>query len=621
MRPPIQLQLTTSGCVSTPTKMLKPISILLLSCAVAIGAAGPPPLIRNLYTTNTPSFLDLTNQWGFIPATNGAAATLVSAGISNQWRLDATNAATSAAATASAAVTNSPVPSALYATNSGIIFNANKLPYTFGFLATNYTANLARPGPLRVLLIGDSLNDQKRATYIEAFAELFGVATRGFDLAPTLAGGAYGTNDYTKFFALFHVVPNGGSVIYDANTVVGVLASRVELYYLAESGAGTFDIAVSTDGSAFTNAVTGINSDNGGALSVEVSSFTVFAGYSRIRVTTTSGTVRVLPANAIADTWGRSVNVANLSVGGTGFESFTNVPALVVSNFANRYKPHITITEETSDAGVWSAGGALFLGRLLSGWSKTDQIIVGPHTLTPASAQATNAEQTAVMKALCLSSNWLFIDQVSLFGGRDVMTNAGFVVDATHISDSGRSFAVAHLLYSSMLSAMAGREMHNNPLINLSQQNSDSAPGYHKLGTGGGASLFSISDQVGGTSGVFFQDWRGTRWGGISATAAGGVLLQYGSSSSTGFTVRNNGECWAASYVKVGNLTGTATELVGTGDSGYLYTLLIGPGLTLAGDTLSPSGLSTTIDVLIAGGTTNRLVFTNGVLLSKTAIP
>lgn len=126
---------------------------------------------------------------------------------------------------------------------------------------------IAGSAPIRVLVVGDSLAASLKAPHNMMPVGVIGLSRTNASVSVTDAGPG------NIWLAPYHVIAAGGSAVYHQGnqgsaTVVPIRADTRTVLYVAEPGAGSFDITLSTDGGATWGAATNINAANASQIGV-----------------------------------------------------------------------------------------------------------------------------------------------------------------------------------------------------------------------------------------------------------------------------------------------------------------------------------------------------------------
>jgi len=184
-----------------------------------------------------------------------------------------------------------------------------------------------------------------------------------------------------------------------------IQGSRFTLYYIKESGAGTFDLEFQTNNTgAWTRFTVGANGIDGtvnaanataiGAVFTATLSTTSSPSY-KVRITNiTGGPVKIIGAGVYYHEGGGVINFGELFYeGGVDFPNPNTTPAAILNPILADMQLDCVISCWADDGANWDDGGGfdLFYDKFIAQYAGTDFVQLSTHPLTIASAAAEQA--------------------------------------------------------------------------------------------------------------------------------------------------------------------------------------------------------------------------------------
>ncbi|GHC02101.1 hypothetical protein [Cerasicoccus arenae] len=225
----------------------------------------------------------------------------------------------------------------------------------------------------------------------------------------------------------------GGNVTWDLNTSAAPTWETLTVYYLEQSGGGTFDIQLDANNNSF--AKDGSTVDTSGASdALGTATRTQTLASKRLRIVGNTGTVRipVSPSFFLSSTGG--LNLSTLSRGShdlsrvSGYDSTINI-ALIES-----IAPDVITYHCDDGLTSWTTAVAWF-ETLFAGLSYLpDFVIIGqaPHTsYTDTEVRTLNN----YLRAKCIENNWSFVDPMQYAVSTAVLESNITIVDGIHLDE------------------------------------------------------------------------------------------------------------------------------------------------------------------------------------------
>jgi hypothetical protein len=340
---------------------------------------------------------------------------------------------------------------ALGASDNGADLFTSKAP-KLRRLWTRVLSGYTTPTHINVLATGDSLmaRCQGNPGGFTTLQQMFGVAGTGcgglgsHHGGPVVSGGAsipvLPSLDHSRWWpGNACVVPAAGEAIYNWNTNTPIFANQVKIYYVSESGGGTFKLQsrltnMTTPG-AWTDigGFTSVSTDNGGAISAGVATVSLTAGRYEIKVVGLSGTVRIIGA-VFRDTTAAGVVLCSIAAGGTDYEHWDDTPAAVVNAVIGDISPTLVVHCNT---GTTTQGNldAMF-GRLATASNAHDRIVLG---VFPNQA-ATHVTQNPILEQWCRDNRAEWLNPEWFWSDWNALNADGWADDETHPNTTAAAF-------------------------------------------------------------------------------------------------------------------------------------------------------------------------------------
>jgi hypothetical protein len=427
-----------------------------------------------------------------------------------------------------------PVVRNPYSTNETLTdplnFNAERFPYTLPFVSTNlwqFTTSTSN-APLALVLVGDSLINNKAAALADVMSQIGYPATTAFGHAVSFAGGAAAlASAYTNWMnGVVYVVPNAGAITFG---VGGLLCDTVDVYYFTTNGASTFVVATNINGGSFATVHTQ-NANTGASGLAKARIVLNRADGMTIRITATAGIVYT-PGIATQDrATGHNVQIVNLQLSGLQWDSFNQMLPQFATNLGVLLPPGPIIIEETSTAALWlQASNAI---EKLTRHKKREVIVITPNPFVNTTQEADNLAQITVIRGVAQTNGWILFDQHAMWGTAAVMTNAG-LLDPTgadiHPTSGACYQSVRTMLDLTGLGAclQGTRNAKYGPIITSSASTLDPPPGVINLNPSKSTEFHMRGYPAQGMT-MFVQTPDGTIMGGLYNDATLQILVGIG---------------------------------------------------------------------------------------------
>lgn len=318
------------------------------------------------------------------------------------------------------------------------------------------------PQQIRFLTFSDSMNGLGAESAFTVFARQLGYAYGDLSagVSPTLGvtGSAYAGDgtasgsdaSYTRWpTGGIPWIETGGTISYGRGGATAY-ADTLKVYYIKESGAGTFKVQTSTDFSSW--------SDEAGYTNVSAADSTMSlgiitipktaAGYG-LRVVGLTGRVYFLPngtgqfrCNGI-----NGVEVASVAIGGLDLARANMSSALVFQAWLADYAPDLGFWEMKESAATLVTTLPDWWTRVSGGQPNMDWCIIGSTPIQ--TGDADQVAQNEIARTLTEDHGLYFLDLHALFGGSWSLANSqGFMADGVHRTNAGNVFATSAYLRS-----------------------------------------------------------------------------------------------------------------------------------------------------------------------------
>lgn len=204
--------------------------------------------------------------------------------------------------------------------------------------------------------VGDSLAELSQQMEIP-FTDQLGIAGIcvgggiGATGGPTFTGtGQFITGDFTRWWkGAYDQLAAADTAIYNWNTEGPVFADTIKVYYLKESGAGTFRIQTSLNGGAYSTEGSDVDTNNAsassGVVTIDKSSA---SGMYAVKLVGISGTVRILGVRFSHSNLQGMVPFS-IAYSGTDFDNWDDCPAAVLQPVLSDLAPKILYFCNTGD--------------------------------------------------------------------------------------------------------------------------------------------------------------------------------------------------------------------------------------------------------------------------------
>lgn len=215
----------------------------------------------------------------------------------------------------------------------------------------------ALTNPLRIIVAGDSLS-----TSLSIPPNMMPVGVIGLSRTSAVTN-VTSPADFTNIWiAPYHIIGVGGSAVYHAGTqgaatAVPIMANTLMYAYIAESGAGSFDIAVSSDGGSTYGTPTNVNASNvsqiGVATTLVLSTTNNPRYVARINNVTT-GSVKIIAIGLFQSTGVGAIHLRGLAnLQGIDVVNYGNVPDAIFTPIWTALAPDLVVSHYADGPEEW----------------------------------------------------------------------------------------------------------------------------------------------------------------------------------------------------------------------------------------------------------------------------
>jgi len=301
-----------------------------------------------------------------------------------------------------------------------------------------------------ILVVGDSVAEGKLYALRDALIAEFGeLQTRAyFEHGGTASAGAAAATSYSVWPSSdYFTVPTSGIVTFLANTVSPLRCNQAKVYYIAESGAGTFKLQASYNGGAYADVGATINASNGSTISA-VHSVTLPLGLNAIRVVGVSGTVKILPICRYSNTGKVGAGLASITKGGISLADMVTTANAIVHPVILDLAPDVILFDMKETTGVLAANLAAWVTKINGALGYTpDWVFLGSNQIP--GDNTVRLADTEFARQYAIDNGYSFIDLGLLFGEDIAQAQARGLHSAgvdVHPTDDGYEAQVAHVM-------------------------------------------------------------------------------------------------------------------------------------------------------------------------------
>jgi len=301
-----------------------------------------------------------------------------------------------------------------------------------------------------ILVVGDSVAEGKLYAMRDALIAEFGeLQTRAyFEHGGTASAGAAAATSYSVWpNSDYFTVPTSGVVTFLANTVSPLRCNQAKVYYIAESGAGTFKLQASYNGGAYADVGATINASNGSTISA-VHSVTLPLGLNAIRVVGVSGTVKILPICRYTNTGKVGAGLASITKGGISLADMVTTADAVVHPVILDLSPDVILFDMKEATGILAANLDDWVTKINGALGYTpDWVFIGSNQIP--GDNTVRLADTEFAREYAIDNGYSFIDLGLLFGEDIAQAQARGLHSAgvdVHPTDDGYEAQVARIM-------------------------------------------------------------------------------------------------------------------------------------------------------------------------------
>jgi hypothetical protein len=335
----------------------------------------------------------------------------------------------------------------------------------------------ASPKTATIMLVGDSFSTGSAYGIDDVLENNFG-AVRGFSLnwiPATVAGGAInhktsnGNLDFDIWINGCYVELGAGSATYLASTVNRITSDTLKLFYIAEPGAGTFDVEVDS-GSGYVVKHSDVDADNSGGVNSQVGAVLEISGITRgshgIKVTRKTGSTKII-GTYYDDSITSGIHVSMLAEQGINPGSMDDTPAAITDPILAAIDPDLCIYYEYNT--TTAAAQQSVYDLVMSGVPDADWLSIIPHE----DQGNTTETQIPGFVDFARDNGTALYNSRNLFGSYAAAYARGFVpLDGVHLIGSNTSPGTSGVeyLYSGVFTWL--KECYRNDVLNATASTS-----------------------------------------------------------------------------------------------------------------------------------------------------
>jgi hypothetical protein len=215
----------------------------------------------------------------------------------------------------------------------------------------------AQTNPLRILIAGDSLS-----TGLSTPPNMMPVGVIGLSRTSAVTNVTSPTDFTNVWLAPYHIIGVGGSAVYHAGgqgaaTAVPIMANTLMYAYISEPGAGSFDIAVSSDGGSTYGTATTVNASNtsqvGVATVLTISNSNNPRYIARINNVTT-GSVKIIAIGLFQSTGVGVIHLKSLAnLAGIDIVNYGKIPDAIFTPIWTALAPDLVVAHYADIPEEW----------------------------------------------------------------------------------------------------------------------------------------------------------------------------------------------------------------------------------------------------------------------------
>jgi hypothetical protein len=350
----------------------------------------------------------------------------------------------------------------------------SKLDPAVTFPAYNRAVDLNRP--ITVFGMGDSVG-HLTGTYVYQFlSDYYGYAGfanyAGNDFSVGTSASLVTALSYnTNWYGLHHIGTNGGymtwSNAYNTFGAGGVVqADKLNIYYVANTNGGGFNIEVRTNGGAFA-VVQSVQSKSYSPTGM-VATVDLLNGYYQAKVSFTNFQTDIIGAslfqtNVPGVRWGMTYGP------GAPYYFLTNVPAAVAGPILRSIAPTLLLIESAGDSTIDASNSvANWMTLVGNTLTNTDIVLLGTAPTDPVSAYKWAENNQELKNVAAVYPQLIYFDQSQVSGSYSNIQHLGLAGDGLHRSNR------LDMMFASELLRLAGANngYHGTAMELLNRSNS-----------------------------------------------------------------------------------------------------------------------------------------------------
>lgn len=294
--------------------------------------------------------------------------------------------------------------------------------------------------PIRIVIAGDSLATGLSSGPLMAVSGVI----QGAGMISATGGAATVSNSDLWLTRKYDNYPIGSSGVYLDGGATDVVGSEIAIYYIKESGAGTFDFEYSSNGGSSWTVAGTIDASNGtqiGAANTYSVSTSNTPKY-RLRINNvTGGAVKIVGWGIYNTNGGGAILCSTIaSIGGIDIDSaYAVVPTEILTPIWAAIAPDLVLSCWADSHTFWQSGGAwrTMYSRFKSAYNNTDYVQI---CANPASDETGRDLQRAAQFAWAREFDESYFDGYSFFRSYADANSKGMMTDAVHLNAAGTNY-------------------------------------------------------------------------------------------------------------------------------------------------------------------------------------
>lgn len=208
-----------------------------------------------------------------------------------------------------------------------------------------------------------------------------------------------------------------------------VRADTIKIFYITESGAGSFKVQTSEDGAAYADEVGYTNVSASGATGLGVITLSKTVNYWRVKVVGLSGNVKFLKP-IYRNSSESGVEIFRLDRGGIPLDSMMSCNASILASLITEIAPDLVWFEMKETAAIMAAQLPGWQTAFITNAPNADRVLVGSTPL--ASGDADQVAQNTILRQSAATNGNYYFDRYSPLGGYAGMLETGEEGDGVH---------------------------------------------------------------------------------------------------------------------------------------------------------------------------------------------